>query len=163
MNSQYRYDWTVVLQIFVLIELNGYKGKEAVKGNVSITVTNRGETQSSTVYVKNYFPFATTFTLCLDCKTVRIFAYSSTREQSNKRSGTRPKTESETGERRGCEARALRARKTLTPRFTDFFTDFEKKNHCFAVYLMSCSKSNTTFLVSLLLCSIKGKQLYEHL
>ena len=33
-------------------------------------------------------------------KTVRIFAYSSTREQSNKRSGTRLKTESETGERR---------------------------------------------------------------
>ena len=36
----------------------------------------------------------------LECKTVRIFAYSSTREQSNKRSGTRLKTESETGERR---------------------------------------------------------------
>ena len=35
----------------------------------------------------------------LDCKTVRIFAYSSKREQSNKRSGTRLKTESETGER----------------------------------------------------------------
>ena len=47
----------------------------------------------------------------LNCKTVRIFAYSSTREQSNKRS----------------QARALRARKTLTPRFTDFFSDFEKK------------------------------------
>ena len=30
-----------------------------------------------------------------------------------------------------CEARALRARKTLTPRFTDFFTDFEKKNRLF--------------------------------
>ena len=29
--------------------------------------------------------------------------------------------------RKACEARALRARKTLTPRFTDFFTDFEKK------------------------------------
>ena len=28
---------------------------------------------------------------------------------------------------RACEARAPRARKTLTPRFTDFFTDFEKK------------------------------------
>ena len=28
---------------------------------------------------------------------------------------------------RACEARALGARKTLTPRFTDFFTDFEKK------------------------------------
>ena len=35
----------------------------------------------------------------VDCKTVRIFEYSSTREQSNKRSGTRLKTESETGER----------------------------------------------------------------
>ena len=33
----------------------------------------------------------------LDCKTVRIFAYSSTREQSNKRPGMRLKTESETG------------------------------------------------------------------
>ena len=71
----------------------------------------------------------------LDCKTVRIFAYSSTREQSNKSSGMRLKTESETGgffslashALRACEARALRARNTLTPRFTDFFTDFEKK------------------------------------
>ena len=35
---------------------------------------------------------------------------------------------------RACEARALRARKTRTPRFTDFFTDFEKKTDCFAVY-----------------------------
>ena len=35
---------------------------------------------------------------------------------------------------RACEARALRARKTLTPRFTDFLTDFEKKTDCFAVY-----------------------------
>ena len=34
----------------------------------------------------------------LDCKTVRIFAYSSTREQSNKRCGTRLKTESKTRE-----------------------------------------------------------------
>ena len=52
----------------------------------------------------------------LTAKTIRIFAHSSTREQSNKRSGTRLKTESETGEA-----------KTLTPRFTDFITDFEKK------------------------------------
>ena len=29
------------------------------------------------------------------------------------------------------EARAIRARKTLTPRFTDFFTDLEKKNRLF--------------------------------
>ena len=43
------------------------------------------------------------------------------------------------------EARALRARKTLTPRFTDFFTDFEKKTDCFAVYLIiiGCIKKNT--------------------
>ena len=57
----------------------------------------------------------------LDYKTVRIFAYSNTREQSNNRSGTRLKTESETGERR-C------ARKTLTPRFPDSFADLEKKS-----------------------------------
>ena len=35
--------------------------------------------------------------------------------------------------RRVCEARALRARKTLGPRFTDFFTDFDRKTDCFAV------------------------------
>ena len=35
---------------------------------------------------------------------------------------------------RACEARAVRALKTLTPRFTDFFTDFEEKTDCFAVY-----------------------------
>ena len=65
----------------------------------------------------------------VDCKTVRIFAYSSTREQSNKRSRTRLKTENET---RVCEDRALRARKTLSARFIDFFTDFEKKKtDCF--------------------------------
>ena len=69
--------------------------------------------------------------LSLDCKTVRIFAYSSKREQSNERSGTRLKTESET---RACEARALRVCNTLSPSFSDFLTDFEKKTDCFAVY-----------------------------
>ena len=44
----------------------------------------------------------------VDCKTVRIFAYSSTREQSNKRCGTRLKTESETGERRYGRVRLAR-------------------------------------------------------
>ena len=38
------------------------------------------------------------------------------------------KVEAENKERDwACEARAVRARKILTPRFTDFFTDFEKK------------------------------------
>ena len=43
--------------------------------------------------------------------------------------------EAENGERDWgeCEARTLRALKTLTPRFTDLFTDFEKKTDCFAV------------------------------
>ena len=69
--------------------------------------------------------------MVVDCKTVRIFAYSSTREQSNKRSGAKLKTESKTGERRFFLLPLTH--KTLTPRFTDFFTDFEKKNDCFAV------------------------------
>ena len=64
--------------------------------------------------------------MVVDCNSVRIFANSSTREQSNKRSGTRLKTES--------ERLARFALKTLTPCFTDFFTDFEKKTDCFAVY-----------------------------
>ena len=67
----------------------------------------------------------------LDCKTVRIFAYPSTREQSNKVWNEAENRERDWGV---CEARSLRARKTLTPRFTDFFTDFEKKTDCFAVY-----------------------------
>ena len=61
------------------------------------------------------------------------------REQSNKRVWN----EAENGERdlgrdalpshalQACEARALRVRKTLTARFTDFFTDFEKKTRVF--------------------------------
>ena len=41
-----------------------------------------------------------------------------------------------------CKARALRARNTLTPRFTDFFTDFEKKtDDCFAVYTILFKES----------------------
>ena len=42
----------------------------------------------------------------IDCKTVRIFAYSNTREQSNKRSGTRLKTESERGRGETLKVRA---------------------------------------------------------
>ena len=64
--------------------------------------------------VKERNPISDGIVFVLDCKTVRMFAYSSTREQSDKRSGMRLKTESETG--------------------TDFFTDFEKKTDCFAVY-----------------------------
>ena len=70
---------------------------------------------------------------CLDSKTVHIFAYSSTRERSNKRSRTRLKQRARLGRDalQACEAHALRARKTLTPRFSDFFTDFVKKNRLF--------------------------------
>ena len=51
---------------------------------------------------------------------------------------------------RACEARALCARKTLTPRFTDFFTDFEKKIDCFAVY-------NEDGFIAYVLMSSNGK------
>ena len=37
------------------------------------------------------------------------------------------------------------SRKTPTPRFTDFFTDFEKKTDCFAVYLKLIGQSQVTF------------------
>ena len=43
---------------------------------------------------------------------------------------------------------ALRARKTLKPRFTDFFTDFEKKTDCFAVYdPLIIAKRNKYFVI----------------
>ena len=75
-----------------------------------------------------YFHFFKTFqkALCtFDCKTVCIFAYSSMREQSNKRSETRLKTVTETGVRRqgffplasharsACDAHVLSVCKTL--------------------------------------------------
>ena len=43
---------------------------------------------------------------------------------------------------------ARRARKTLKPRFTDFFTDFEKKTDCFAVYdPLIIAKRNKYFVI----------------
>ena len=94
-------------------------------------------------------------TQTLDCKTVRIFAYSSTREQSNKSSRTRLKQRARLGRDSknacfffslACEARTLRARKTHTPHFTDFFTGLEKKNDCFAVYQNAKCLSKTDIL-----------------
>ena len=59
-------------------------------------------THSMTEYLttENLKETANGLSRVLDCKTVRIVAYSSSREKSNKRSGARLKTESETGERR---------------------------------------------------------------
>ena len=81
----------------------------------------------------------------VDCKTVRISAYSSTRDPraANERSGTRLKTESETGERLSPHTPYGRVRlarfalKNLTLSFTDFFTDFEKKTRLFCS--LSCT------------------------
>ena len=58
----------------------------------------------------------------IDYKTVRIFAYSSTREHAVEQK-VRNKAENR---ERDWGVWGWRA-KTLTPRFTDFFTDFEKK------------------------------------
>ena len=41
---------------------------------------------------------------------------------------------------------ALRAHKTLTPRFTDFLTNFKKKTDCFAVYFQE--RCGVFFLLS---------------
>ena len=68
--------------------------------------------------------------LALDCKTVRIFAYSSTREQS--KAENRERDWGETLFLSRGRVRLARIR-TLTPRVTDFFTDFEEKTDCFAV------------------------------
>ena len=70
---------------------------------------------------------------CLARFSVRIFAYSSAREQSNKKSGTRLKAVNETGERRfffsRLDARALLAHKTIKPpHFTFFFLVILRKN-----------------------------------
>ena len=73
--------------------------------------------------------------MVVDCKTVRTFAYSCTCEQlkvwNEPENRERDRGERE---RRACEARA-----TLTPRFSDFFTDFKKKTDCFAVYYANAS------------------------
>ena len=89
------------------------------------------------------------FIFLIDCKTVRIFAFSSTREQSNKRSGTRLKTESENGERGFCLsshtpygrvrlARFARLR-LLRHALPNSLLILRKKTDCFAVYF---SKKN---------------------
>ena len=57
----------------------------------------------------------------VDCKTVRILAYSRGSQTKGLERGWKQRA------RLACEARALRLCKTLTPRFTDFFPDFEKK------------------------------------
>ena len=98
----------------------------------------------------------------VDGKTVRISAYldSSTRDPraANERSGTRLKTESETGERLSPHTPYGRVRlarfalKTLTPRFTYFFTDFEKKT----TVLQSIMHASPFFLLACRTCICKN-------
>ena len=67
----------------------------------------------------------------VDCKTVRFCVF----KKCKYARAVKQKVwnEAENRERDWGEARALRARKTLTPSLTVFFTDFEKKTDCFAV------------------------------
>ena len=70
----------------------------------------------------------------IDCKTVRILRIRVRRAVKQKVWNEAENRERDWGETlRACEARAVRAHKTLTPRVTDFFTDFEEKTDCFAV------------------------------
>ena len=71
---------------------------------------------------------------------VRIFTYLLSRRESNKQKvwnevENRERDWGETLKLRACEACELRARKTHTARFTDFFADFEKKNRLFCSLL----------------------------
>ena len=87
----------------------------------------------------------------IDSKTVCIFAYSSSREESNKRSGTTLKTESKTGERRfrvslspptpyGRVRLARFARVRLLPHALPIsLLILRKKTDCFAVYCVTNS------------------------
>ena len=56
----------------------------------------KGEIHDRQISLPSAFFEIIKFTPSPNCKIVRIFAYSSTREQSNKRSGARLKAESET-------------------------------------------------------------------
>ena len=77
-------------------------------------------------FVEKCRPFWEIEGLDLDCKTVRILAYSRTPEQSNKRSGTRLKTE-----RRVRLARFVRVR-LLRHALPISLLILRKKNDCFA-------------------------------
>ena len=85
-----------------------------------------------------------------DCKTVRISAYSSKRAQSNKRSATRVKTESETGEPVGRMRLARFARLRLLRHALQIsLLTLRKKPECFAVYVNRAvwTKKNNTRLI----------------
>ena len=67
--------------------------------------------------------------IAVDCKTVHIFAYSVKQKVWNE-AENREQDWRETLKIRSVASHALRAceaRETLTPRFTDFFIDFEKE------------------------------------
>ena len=85
-----------------------------------------------------------------DCKTVRISAYSSKRAQSNKRSATRVKTESETGEPVGRMRLARFARVRLLRHALQIsLLTLRKKPECFAVYVNRAvwTRKNNTRLI----------------
>ena len=85
------------------------------------------------------------FFATIDCKTVRTFAYSSTREQSNKRYGARRETESETGESRAFGDRALRAREALTPLLRYTKPILRKKTRLFCSLLLQTTDRKSPF------------------
>ena len=131
--SDFEFFWYYSLFFTTLISFLSFRWRICRHINDSLQNRNQGTFRAVVVFTEWGVIIAVTSLLYY--KTVRIFAYSSTREQSNKRSGTGWKQRA----RRRCEARALRTRKTLSPRFTDFFTDFEEKNRLFCS-LLACQQ-----------------------
>ena len=109
----------------------------------------------------------------LDCKTVRLFAYSSTREQSNKRSRTRLKTETQTGERRFFLSPHMPYGRISLAHFTRVrllrhalpisLLILRKKTDCFAVYLITYSLNDfhSGYVVSFCIVSLVFKLLFS--
>ena len=97
------------------------------------------------------------FFATIDCKTVRTFAYSSTREQSNKRYGARRETESETGESREFGDWALRAREALTPLLRYIKPILRKKN---STVLQSIATNHWQKITFLFLVIETGKTIF---
>ena len=134
-NKRNRFLRTKFIQAVISVELSSVFSNRDALYNMPDCVSKLAGLNLHKCWVLRWYLW---YRVKIDCKTFHILR---TREQSNKRSRTRLKTESETGffflspqtpYGRVRLARFERVR-LLLHAFTDFFTDFRKKTDCFAV------------------------------
>ena len=132
--SDFEFFWYYSLFFTTLISFLSFWWRICRHINDSLQNRNQGTFRAVVVFTEWGVIIAVTSLLYY--KTVRIFAYSSTREQSNKRSGTRLKTESQTGERRYGRVRLARFARVrlLRHALPISLLILRKKTDCFAVY-----------------------------